>query len=824
MSRNGRGFEDEARQRVIDAARRSGLSVGDLVQALAEAPRRPVREADAPIDRDLERRLDDLSERMRRLGGEPAGARGRERRGDPVLEEIAATVDRLAGGPAPRAAGAPRSSRDDETGRILDMLEGLDRRVRALGDDRVGRRAAVDVPQPQPQPQPTSQSSARPRRASLLDETRSTRRPAAAGAPETDPLDRRFRELGDKIDRLRQTDDRDGSAALISEIRSLRSFVETRATGGADVAGEIRRLAGKIDRLAEQRPERDVVDSLSTEIGRLRDVVLQSNVEGSLRSIEEGYGHIVDRLDELKRGLAGPRGGRRVDAEIAEIRDLLTAVPKVDHLSSLERNLGALSDKFERLAAREDPSAVQALEGRLVDLRAQIDQLDPSRLVVSLDQRLQAVGDKLDALERSARVPTSPDRVVSMLEELRTIASGNRVGEQMRQVEERLCDLDRRIVDFERRRPSIEDTDRLHERIAEIADRLDDLAETGSARSSGANLEAAVARLDAAIAEVASPRAEERLDARFDELLDRLDRRAPNDRTAEVEGLTREIAAMRRDLAATRPSDDLEAQMRLLAERLDRSVTHEGDDETLGQIEEQLAHISHQLETSQDRFRDLSTLEDHILRLADRVESQHVDSAVVAREAAREMVRELAEIRRDDGGASETAMMALQEDLRALRSAAHDTETRTTDTLVSLHDALTGIVGRLTAIEKIAQGSARSAAAARTAAQAAETAVQAASQPTPTPAPTLEPARPLAAQPAALAGEQPTIAGRPVAPNPVARARELLAAVAPEDTRPLEPGSGKPAAKPVVAPAAATAPTVAGATPAEPASPAAAPR
>ncbi|NLH81303.1 MAG: hypothetical protein GX458_10740, partial [Phyllobacteriaceae bacterium] len=634
----------------------------------------------------------------------------------------------------------------------------------------------------------------RPRRTTATRETP----PIEDAAPAVDPLDRRLRALDDKIDQLRRHEDGDGSATIVAEIRALRGLVETRAGGAGDISSEVRRLAGKIDRLSDRNPQREVVETLTTELGRLRDVVLQSNVEGSLRSIEEGYGHVVDRLDDLKRRLTSRSDESKIDGEIAKIRDLLGAVPQADHLSALERNLEALSDKFERLATREETPAVQQIERRLGDLRAQIETLDPGKLVLSLDQRLKAVGDKLDAIERSTRAPAAQDRVVPLLEELRTLAAGNRTAEDIRALETRLADLADRIGEFESRRPSYEDTDRLHGRIAEIADRLDRIAASDDGRRSVEALETAVSRLDAAIARTAVPPASDLIDARFDELFDRIDRRLPPDPTADVEELTREIAEMRRELATSRSNDDLEEQMRVLAERLDRSVAHESDDDTLAQIEEQLAQISRRIEATQDRAPDLSALEGHILRLAERMDAQQHDSVEVAREAAREMVRELTAGRHDDGLA-EAALQALQTDLRSLQSAARDTESRTNDTLVSLHDALTGIVGRLAAIEKIAQGSARSAAAARNAAQAAESAAQAAVQPKPETDDFFGVARaesPVEATPPE-APAQPTIAGRPVGVGSVARARELLAAAAPDDNRPLEPGSGKPTSRPV---------------------------
>ena len=89
------------------------------------------------------------------------------------------------------------------------------------------------------------------------------------------------------------------------------------------------------------------------------------------------------------------------------------------------------------------------------------------------------------------------------------------------------------------------------------------------------------------------------------------------------------------------------------------------------------------------------------------MEAAHVDAIAAAREAAREMMRDVGQPGAITEGPSAEVMRALRDDLKALQAAARDNESRTSDTLVSLHDALTGIVGRLAAIEKIAQGSAR---------------------------------------------------------------------------------------------------------------------
>jgi len=833
MSWGGRGRDEDARERMIDAARRSGMSVGELVQALAEesgsprdrAPRRrrveddddrwdrsDRRPARASRDResrgDIDAQLDVLAERLRGLsaGEAPVRSRARERGSDAALEEIAATVERLGRQlPEPPAKRAAKARPQTDVAAVLAALDGLDRKVKAMNEERA--------------------AAARPRRdrAGLGDLDHAIaeiarhqtalerdKRPRKASAG-TD-LERHFRDLSDKIEQLRARDERNSPEALIEEIRSLRQFIEQRSGSAADVGDEIRKLAGRIDEMATQNPERGALEPLMTEMGRLRDVVLQSDVEGSLKSLEAGYGHIVDRLDDLKRGLASPRVGATVDAEISEIHNLLRAVPQVTQFSSIEQSLRDLAGKIERLAGEETDPITTRLERRIGELKTQIDRVDPSSVVKALDQRLKVVTEKLDAIEKASRGPVTPEHVAGLIDDLRTSAAGSGTGEEMRALEARLAELSDRIADLDRRRPSFDDTDRLHDRIAEIAGKLDRMAVPVTDRRTVDALESTISRLDELMSRQSAPVPAGMVDGRVAELIERLDRGEVGPASADIDALGRQIAEMRRELTQSRSTVDLEAEMRKLAERLERSATQEPDDEALSQIEDQLAAISRKLEASESRFGSLSGLEDTIRRLGDRIEAHQADTIAAARDAAREMVRELGGGRADP--VSDDVLRGLQDDLRALRSAARDGESRTNDTLISLHDALTGIVGRLTAIEKIAQGSARAATP-----RPAEPVVPAAPAAAPVAAPI---AAPIAAR---LAPEPAPAAAAPAQPAPggvasaIARARQSLATSAAEDTRPLEPGSGKPAPRTamVTPPSPSMAPTeVPVATPAAP--------
>ncbi|WP_333826266.1 hypothetical protein, partial [Pinisolibacter sp.] len=723
---------------MIDAARRSGMSVSELVQALAEGSPTAERDRstrrrrdDADEDRwehgdeirrrpghsEIDAQLDVLADRLRDLsaGGEaPSRSRtqARERAPSATLEEIASAVDRLSRQiPDAPAKRAPKARPQTDVSAVLTALDGLDRRVKAMSEGRADAAGRVRRERAAVGDLDRAIAEISQRQNALAREKR-PRRAATAGSD----IERHFRELSDKIEQLRARDDRNSPEALIEEIRSLRQFVEQRS-GGVDIGEEIRKLAGRIDAMAVNDPGSATLEPLMTEMGRLRDVVLQSDVEGSLKSLEAGYGHIVDRLDDLKRGLASPRVGASVDAEISEIHNLLRAVPQVSQFSSIEQSLRDLAGKIESLAREDEANDIARVEKRIADLKSQFDRVDPSSLVKSLDQRLKVVTDKLESIEQAARGPVTPERVASLVDEMRAVAAGSGSGEELRALESRLAELSDRIADLDRRRPSFDDTDRLHDRIAEIAGKLDRMAVPVTDRRTVDALETTISRLDELMSRQSAPVPAGMVDGRVAALIERLDRGEVGPASTDIDALGHQIAEMRRELAAQRSTGDLEAEMRKLAERLDRSVAQEPDDQALDQIEEQLARISRQLAATEDRFGGLADIEAAIRRLGDRLEGQQVDSLTAAREAAREMVLELDRSRGEPLG--EDVLRGLQDDLRSLRAASRDSENRTNDTLISLHDALTGIVGRLTAIEKLAQGSARSAAARPAAAEAA---------------------------------------------------------------------------------------------------------
>lgn len=85
-------------------------------------------------------------------------------------------------------------------------------------------------------------------------------------------------------------------AMLMESLRSERNRPQPRDMG------EMRRLSDAVERLRADRGDMRLLNDLRDEIADLRATIGQSNVDGTLKTLESGYAHLVQRLDELGRG------------------------------------------------------------------------------------------------------------------------------------------------------------------------------------------------------------------------------------------------------------------------------------------------------------------------------------------------------------------------------------------------------------------------------------------------------------------------------------------------------------------------------------------
>ncbi|MBH0237445.1 peptidoglycan-binding protein [Methylobrevis albus] len=159
------------------------------------------------------------------------------------------------------------------------------------------------------------------------------------------------------------------------------------------------RLDARIDGLTAAIPPREHFEIVREEISRLRDAVAANATKPALAGLTRSYDLLVERLDAV--------GGREPDSglvtelvgQMAEVRDLLAAIPGESHHRLLTARLDELAARVEAIAAAPGDQGVAVLEGQLAQLARAVAGLDPSRLVTSVESRLDTVASRLNQIE-----------------------------------------------------------------------------------------------------------------------------------------------------------------------------------------------------------------------------------------------------------------------------------------------------------------------------------------------------------------------------------------------------------------------------------------
>lgn len=402
-------------------------------------------------------------------------------------------------------------------------------------------------------------------------------KPKGEGAGGPDDMRPFLRELSAKIDRL-NTPQGLGYSELRQEIGSLRDVLENRSRVGFGERGErdILRLVEAVESLRADRIDARLVQSLRNEIADLRGSLNHSNVEGLLQSLESGYVHLVERLDDLGRTIVDPNLLQGVGQRLAEIEEGFRGLPRAGQILALENRVSDIGHKMDEIALLGSGRGLERLEAEIRDLSILVEKFDVRHLVRDLNERMRDVALRLDDID-------------ILVAEQRGFA-------------DRLSGMESRMVDGRA-------VDRLQQRLEEITAMLAEDRNRSHADTS------------------------ERMDARFDDIVGRLDRieggkAAPRSYDAAFTLLEKRLAAIDGKIDAfdrnrVYPSGDgkdfsldgdvigrLEAGIARLSDRLDNSRPESASDIT--SLRYEIAALRKSLDTQpssvelEARLRDLS--------------------------------------------------------------------------------------------------------------------------------------------------------------------------------------------------------------------------
>lgn len=527
-----------------------------------------------------------------------------------------------------------------------------------------------------------------------------------------------YKDLGRRIDALRAPQEK-AFGQVREEIGSLRDALGGLSRGTNETVSrqnaELRRLSDMVERLRSDKKNDQLAKDIRKEVAELKNMVGRTNVEGALQTLEHGYAHILQRLDELSRASVDPRVLRGVTERLSEIEEAFAVLPRSEHMVVLEDRVVSIAERMEELLQRKGHADIEPLRAELREVRGFVEQIDIKGLVEGIDDRMKFVSGRLDDLEVLAREQRGLDTRLSAMEE--------RMPEPdtISRLQGRLEDIVGMMSD-DRAKPVAHDhSSQVDSRLDDIVDRLERMerapqlpsADTGSFEALEKRLETISGKIDAIekkssrpvpVLDAAAMRAGGgqdstfmvQLQERLNELTDRLDQPRDTVTTADLDKLRQEIGSMRASVAEPASTEALEQRIADLAQIVSKGadVTDDGRFEQLGA---KVAALAEQIENTSSRVFSVDQLSPFFERLEKGLEQTRTDVTDIARQAAREAVADAPAAK---NSAYDATINQLQGDLKRLLDAAEGNEERTLNTFDGVKSVLGSLTERLDHLER----------------------------------------------------------------------------------------------------------------------------
>ncbi|CTQ55819.1 Polar organelle development protein [Roseibium album] len=528
-----------------------------------------------------------------------------------------------------------------------------------------------------------------------------------------------YKDLGRRIDALRAPQEK-ALNHVREEIGSLKDALGGLSRGTSDTVGrqntELRRLADMVERLRVDKKNDQLSKDIRKEVADLKTMVGRTNVEGSLQTLEHGYAHILQRLDELSRASVDPRVLRGVTVRLNEIEDAFAALPRSEHMIVLEERVSSIAERMEELLQRKGHEEIEPLRAEIKEVRGFVEQIDIKALVDGIDDRMKFVSSRLDDIEVLAREqrglntrlsameermpePETINRLQGRLEDIVGMMSDDRASpvetEHLSQVDQRLNDIVDRLERMEQK-PPLPAADAgafegLEKRLEKISGKIDAIEKKTSRP---------VPVLDAAAMKAGNAPDNKfltQLHDRLNDLSDRLDQPKDTVTTSDLDKLRQEIGSMRASVAEPVSTKALEQRISDLAQVVSEGadVTDDGRFEDLGA---KVAALAEQIESTSTKALTVEQFSPIFERFERGLEQTRSDVAGIAKEAAQQAV---AGSPAPKDSQYDESISALQGDLKQLLDAAEGSDERTRNTFDGVKSVLGSLTERLDNLEKI---------------------------------------------------------------------------------------------------------------------------
>ncbi|OLP58284.1 hypothetical protein BJF93_06635 [Xaviernesmea oryzae] len=492
--------------------------------------------------------------------------------------------------------------------------------------------------------------------------------------------------------------------------------------------GKLSQVLEAVDRLAAQVAPTDrrlqgYIADLDRRLDDMRLQMGQLDSLGALEGLENRLGGVMDAVEAI--AIQMPPNDRRLHASLGE----------------LDGRLSEMHAQLERLSARPDPSV---LEARLLELVRAIEAAGPQadrRLqeqMAVLERRLAGLSEEIVSLDSVAALSAVESRLVTLAQAVDTLSRQVRPGdtaiqEQFSALDRRLDEITRAIVVGGRSATDAAAVSRVEARLGDLTRQIEAMPVQGSELAG--RIEALTARMEELSREDAAARLETRL-AQLSEMMERAEGERRHGGQAQELELTRHLTDISRKIDALENgavNEDLANRLDGLSRRIEAmglSGVGPSSENALSGLEERLARIAERIETAQSAPADdpgaLAGLHAQIAGLSDLLRMPRTaaglpedienrmnaleDYLSTSDEYIIEAARQAAEAVMDayargngapgTAGTDMAAIAALADDLKTLEDMSRSSQEQTARTFESLHETLVDIVGKLERLEQ----------------------------------------------------------------------------------------------------------------------------
>ena len=689
-----RGIDPDIREQAVEAAHRSGMSVGQWLNQVLSGNL---------DDDDMED--DSLNSRARRM------ARRKPRRMDDLNERL----ERL-GQPRTMTAAHRYADRDNDNAPVLDLLETaiqaierIEKRSSDTGDASGGKKPGIE------------QIVGALRQFEQKLESLASVRPAPVAEA---GIEQRLNGIIAALDRMQ--------AAPMTDRPAYRAASSTSATGApargfpdedpafsrtlAEIETRRRNLDGDGDKSAA--PAQRVM--AATPVAAMHDQLGQiiSRIDEMRAEPRPDNSGLQSRLDQLTSRIEEWRG--RPQDDFAALRaDLAALATSVERLSP-QRLVGMVEDAASTIAEKIFRAQRDGMPDRLIeplermheDVRAVLREVASSHGTDRLTQEVGNIARRLDLISQGAN-PAHLEDIARETAGIKSLVGQALRAQPLEGLALQIEALGRQIEKFQKSPGSGEDR-KVMDAIRDVSDRLERIDPAATFAGIETRL-AAIGGIDDKLAEIARGMKKLAKDQQplpqlttIAERLERIDRVLDASRDTPLAGLDNladrldKIGVSLDRVASHKPQDNQDAlvgMLERLSERMDKVQGGGTESAALDALQDEIARLAKRMEQVGGAPVGLDGIERSVSDLFAQFDQARRDmrdmAETTATKAAQEAIRNAP--RGDDSNETLAAegLLLIKRDLNEFKTAQTEAERRTRSTLEALHGTLETLVTRL---------------------------------------------------------------------------------------------------------------------------------